>query len=166
MWSEKGEDRVWAGLGIPRSLGVPQSPSTPPTHLALDAEQLRTYPSSCSHCPTPQPHLPQVAEIAHQLPSRSPHLQPGPSTLGCLVKAGPCKASSQLAPQARAERLGAGWPRSTGSGTVHGWWQQASRVRAPDASAAYLWMVCPAGVCSTSSPACRRTSMTVLFPRK
>lgn len=32
--------------------------------------------------------------------------------------------------------------------------------------AAYLWMVCPAGVCSTSSPACRRTSMTVLFPRK
>lgn len=29
-----------------------------------------------------------------------------------------------------------------------------------------LSMACPAGVWSTSSPACRRTSMTVLFPRK
>lgn len=31
---------------------------------------------------------------------------------------------------------------------------------------AHLSMACPAGVWSTSSPACRRTSMTVLFPRK
>lgn len=51
----------------------------------------------------------------------------------------------------------------------HGLWTGSSGSASPvstDVWAAYLWMVCPAGVCSTSSPACRRTSMTVLFPRK
>ena len=59
--------------------------------------------------------------------------------------------------------------RSLRHAVRHGLWTSSSGPASPpppEALVAYLWMVCPAGVCSTSSPACRRTSMTVLFPRK
>lgn len=151
------------GTGHPPGLWQhPRCPAEsfhPPAHQGLNPEHL-------SESNTPPISTAPAPNLTSQLPSQYPHLQPSPSTLGCLVTAGPYEASSQLARRPEQEdRVQPGHAARGPAGFVDGGSRPARPVP-PEAPAAHLRMVCPAGVCNTSSPACRRTSMTVLFPRK
>lgn len=151
VWSEKGEDQVWAGLGVPhvsRSPAEPFHPTHSPGHKSRVAQSLTLLPLPLPHAP---PSGCQGRTSASFLVP--PASSPAPPLLAAWQRPVPTR------PLAQAER-----PGGPGPGAACGRWQ-ATGAR-PDASAAHLWMACPAGVCSTSSPACRRTSMTVLFPRK
>lgn len=98
VWSEKGEDQVWEGLGV-----LPPSPFS--GHWAAPQVSCRALPphpltrlyilsisQNLTTLPFPRPQPP--TKNAGQLPSWAPYLQPRPSTPSRLGKAGPYRASS------------------------------------------------------------------------
>lgn len=102
-------------------------------------------------------HSPEILNISRGFLPLHPHLH-------CPGR--PPEAPSRLSPAGLGRKAG----MACHGGCGWAWSQTRSlgpvSPTPPGAPAAHLWMVCPAGVCSTSSPACRRTSMTVLLPRK
>lgn len=152
----------------PRSL---QSPSTPSDHQSLHPDPL----SKLSSAPTPPP---VPSHHSHLLPTlcsaSSPASPPPASFLLAWVSGQGWSLSGPSSPERPFTALVPGVSRRLGGPAMQPTVRPGPRTRghrparptSADTPAAHLDMVCPAGVCSTSSPACRRTSMTVLFPRK